>query len=90
MTSQFVGLFPKYDPRAEYINPTLFTITDTGIMDRMFRSRMPHVGMREQEDLAEEAKLEMQHFYLPFMFMSAGIALAVISALSEKYYLKTI
>ncbi len=79
-----MALFQKYDPRAEYVNPTISAMTDMGLIDYMFRLRMPHLHMGEQEDMASERKLEIRHFYLPIMFLSAGFAFAIISALAEK------
>ncbi len=84
MSSQAVALFQKYDPRAEYINPTISTLNDMGLMDHMFKSRMPHLGMKEHDDFANQRKLQIQHFYLPLMFLSSGFVLAMASGFAEK------
>ncbi len=78
------ALFQKYDPRTDYVNPTISAMTDTGLTNYMFKSRNPHLGMKEPQNFAKEKKLEMQHFYLPLMFMTFGFILAMISAVSEK------
>ncbi len=82
------ALFQKYDPRTDYVNPTISAMTDTGLTDYMFKSRNPHLGMKEHESVAKEKKLEMQHFYLPLMFMSGGLVLAMMSAVAEKMHEK--
>ncbi len=59
-------------------------MTDTGLIDYMFRMSLPHLGIKEAADKVAEKKLETKHFYLPAMIFGTGLLLAVIALMSER------
>ncbi len=74
--------FQKYDPRAEYFDPVISAITDTGIVDHLFKIRMPYLGMKEPVQV-EEKTLVLEHFYAPLMVLASGYLIANLVMLEE-------
>ncbi len=75
--------FQEYDPRVGYFDSVIHRITDTGIIDRLFRKALPFTDIKDSIKVEEEA-LILEHFAIPPIVCLAGLAIGVIILLAEK------
>ncbi len=75
-------MFQKFDPRAAYFDPVLDMLKDAGLINHFFNKLMPPKNMRETISSAEEP-LVLDHFYLPVIVCSCGLALGIVFHILE-------
>ncbi len=77
-------MFQKYDPRVDYFDSAIATMTEVGLIDRLFKRRTPYLGMKEYVKVEEEP-LIMEHFYVAMMILAAGSLIGALVVLLEKF-----
>ncbi len=75
-------MFQKFDPRAAYFDPVIDMLKDAGLINHFFNKLMPPKNMRETMS-SEEEPLVLDHFYLPVIVWSCGLALGIIFHILE-------
>ncbi len=66
------------------MDPTISAMKQAGLVDHMERSRLPYLGMKDENSLVQERKLEIAHFYVPLMFLIGGFIFALASVVAER------
>ncbi len=75
----FLGMFfRKFDPRAEFFNPGIRMIYDSGLMDYFFDMTIPYEDMKLYVKVKEEP-LIMEHFYVPTIIFTVGLILNCVA-----------
>ncbi len=78
-----MGLFfQSHDPRVEYFDVVINWMTDSGIIDGLFRKVLPFAGLKYQEKV-EENPLILEHFVLSMIAALAGLVIATVSFAAE-------
>ena len=77
--------FRKFDLRAEPLDPAIMSLTDSGVIDGLFRNATPFAGVREQR-LAQKEPLVLDHFVLVLLAGFAGLCLGSLVAGLEIYW----
>ncbi len=75
-------LLQNYDPRGEYLGPLIERLFETGVTEHFMQLWMPYKDMAEAVNITEEV-LQLQHFYLPLIFLSGGILMSILAIFIE-------
>ncbi len=76
-------MYRKHDPLMSYFDRVISILHQAGIVDKFFRSWMPHEGMKENVIEAEK-KLTAEHFLIPCIVAIGGILVSLLSLAVEK------
>ncbi len=80
--------FQSHDPRVEYFDLMIGWMTDSGIIDGLFRKHLPFAGLKYQEGM-EEHPLILEHFAISLFTALGGLLIAALYFAAEMSKMST-